>query len=736
MATDEDTTLTWTADFSDLESALSSIQGSANEAFSSVEESAQKAADALGGDLPEASEKAQESIHAIHEESQGLGEKLEEVRNMMRTAFEASGAALAYETVKSLAEQVLELGEHAEQLRNYAQVVQLTVEQFQGLTAAAEETGVGANVAERGMIRFVTMLHQARDGSSEAILKLQSVGITLADIQNPAFGTAGIIARIGEALSNSNTEIKAHENLLQILGPRYALLGNVLEKLQSEMGGLEGAYKSVDGLNKEQNDALAELAERWTHLKEVVHNFFAGLAADATISLSSTESKISTLQYQLDNYINIARNNAGNAEGTWATNMAAQVQAKIDQLKGLAEQSKDTAIPGGAAAASPDAAITAADLESAATRKIELDDLKFKIQLAQEGSEAKVAAVQAYYDRVKELEGANSSDARAAAQQLTEAQKSSLDNLSAYVKETSAGVVTAIKEDDKDMETAYKEMTAVIVDEASAGLKQQSDDYELLAKEANATYQQIAKKYDDIEKAITKSYDTAGKQIGNSLASAFDGMITKSETFQQALLKLGENLAQMFIKDATQAVTHWVAMELAKTAISTTEAARRAALQESTASEAVALEAGAAKKSVLSSAASAAAATFQSVSQIPYVGWLLAPAAAAGAFAATLAFGSEIPSAAGGFEVPEDMLAYVHKDEKVLPASISKGLTNLIQNGGANSGSGGGGNHIHLAVQAWDHESVKRWARNPRNQDELAKAFKGSFNRGNPSTRP
>jgi hypothetical protein len=69
----------------------------------------------------------------------------------------------------------------------------------------------------------------------------------------------------------------------------------------------------------------------------------------------------------------------------------------------------------------------------------------------------------------------------------------------------------------------------------------------------------------------------------------------------------------------------------------------------------------------LSDARTAAANTWSSVSGIPLIGPFIAPAAAAAAFAAVLAFEQ------GGI-VPSTQMALVHKNEMVLPANISQSL--------------------------------------------------------------
>lgn len=88
----------------------------------------------------------------------------------------------------------------------------------------------------------------------------------------------------------------------------------------------------------------------------------------------------------------------------------------------------------------------------------------------------------------------------------------------------------------------------------------------------------------------------------------------------------------------------------------------------------------------------AAAGAYNATVGIPFVGPVLAPAAAAVAFTGVMAF------AEGGWDrVPSDQVAMIHKNEMVLPASIAEPVRQM-----AAAGAGGGGGqplHIH-AVDA------------------------------------
>lgn len=98
-------------------------------------------------------------------------------------------------------------------------------------------------------------------------------------------------------------------------------------------------------------------------------------------------------------------------------------------------------------------------------------------------------------------------------------------------------------------------------------------------------------------------------------------------------------------------------------------------------------------------AASAASNTYASVSAIPMIGWLLAPPAAAAAFAAVLAFEE------GGM-VPRTGLVMAHEGEGILP----RNLTTMLQtaaNDGTGAGGGGGDFHMHATIHAVDASGVK-----------------------------
>lgn len=110
-------------------------------------------------------------------------------------------------------------------------------------------------------------------------------------------------------------------------------------------------------------------------------------------------------------------------------------------------------------------------------------------------------------------------------------------------------------------------------------------------------------------------------------------------------------------------------------------------------------------------AAQAAAGAFSWVmTNVPFpANVVLAPAAAGAAFAGVMAF-TALASAAGGAEIPHDMIAQVHKNEMILPANISAGLKGMISESSSSlSNKTGGDVHMTYApsVSALDSKGVK-----------------------------
>lgn len=127
----------------------------------------------------------------------------------------------------------------------------------------------------------------------------------------------------------------------------------------------------------------------------------------------------------------------------------------------------------------------------------------------------------------------------------------------------------------------------------------------------------------------------------------------------------------------------------------------------------------------------AASNTYASVSAIPVIGPFLAPEAAAGAYAAVLAFadGGIVPGVGKGDIVP----ARLEPGEGIIPGGVMDGLRTMARNGGFN---GNQQTHVHNVkithhIHAMDGASVERVLRD--HADEFEKHYHRAVRKSNRS---
>ena len=231
-------------------------------------------------------------------------------------------------------------------------------------------------------------------------------------------------------------------------------------------------------------------------------------------------------------------------------------------------------------------------------------------------------------------------------------------------------------------------------------------------QQATAGMGQLGSSADKNLKGATKSTNDWAKAF-TSVQSAFEksisGMILGTTTWQKTVQRLAQLAAQQMIDAAIKSSISWALQEGTKTAATETGVATRTATEASGQSAGLAQMAMSALKAIGTDAATAASGAYSSASQIPYVGWILGPIAAAAAFAAVMAFGGKIPSAAGGmWNVPGDTLAMVHKQETIIPAGIAQPMRDFFSGGAA--GSGGGS--YAITIQAIDTQTGAQFLMN------------------------
>ncbi len=194
---------------------------------------------------------------------------------------------------------------------------------------------------------------------------------------------------------------------------------------------------------------------------------------------------------------------------------------------------------------------------------------------------------------------------------------------------------------------------------------------------------------------VKTAWENAFSPIEHAFTTSIDGMLMGTQTLQQGMRRLALSMVESFAQAGIKQVFTLLSSQLASLTAATvaSQTTQTAAVTAGVAARGSASAAGAAadaatqKSGVLGHAASTAAAVYDDVAQIPYVGWLLAPPAAAAAFAAVAAFGGMIPSFDVGTPfVPRDMVAQIHQGEIIVPAAQAAGIRSgqsVLSMGGA-----------------------------------------------------
>lgn len=187
--------------------------------------------------------------------------------------------------------------------------------------------------------------------------------------------------------------------------------------------------------------------------------------------------------------------------------------------------------------------------------------------------------------------------------------------------------------------------------------------------------------------ATVQAFVTGAIKMAAQWAVSQAAMATSSQVTQNAVAVaqasggtgffalLSKQLAALTGNESSQ-VAAVTAGESAKMAARTTASAAGRAVQAAEGS-----------KIIVSDAAKAYAGAYSAVAGIPYIGPILAPAAGAVAFAAVSAYGALASLDVGTMNVPQDMPAYLHRGEMVVPATFATGIRSAMGAMGGSSSS-------------------------------------------------
>lgn len=254
--------------------------------------------------------------------------------------------------------------------------------------------------------------------------------------------------------------------------------------------------------------------------------------------------------------------------------------------------------------------------------------------------------------------------------------------------------------------------------------QQHGIDNQLIILEAQ-TQEKIHQIQKDAAKKQEESWREVNTNIANSFTSSLNGMLQHTTNFKQGAAQLFDQLAlnaiDSFVK--TKIMNGLAQLEMTGAHIAGDQA--RVASTAAAAVEGGAVQTAAAQSAIGKDAYTAAAGAYQSAAQIPYVGWIIAPIAAAAAFVAVEGFGGGF-SAEGGFDIPSGVnpKTQLHEREMVLPAHLADNVRNM-------SGNGNSGSNITINLNAIDSQSGAQFLKS--NGPAIAQAISSQMRNNNGS---
>ena len=225
--------------------------------------------------------------------------------------------------------------------------------------------------------------------------------------------------------------------------------------------------------------------------------------------------------------------------------------------------------------------------------------------------------------------------------------------------------------------------------------------------------------------------------IENGMAKATNSILNGTVRASEAFRRMGADIVMSMADAFEKMIIHQAMAELRMVMAHLASTQTQVATTQTGVTEQQTITLAAHIKEILLHAKAAAAGAFHWVmAMIPFpLDVILAPAAAAGAFAATMAFAEQ------GALLPADMPVYAHKDEMILPERIAtplQGVAPAMQKfntqmnaPGASSQAAavsGGDTHVHMSVAAMDQKGVEDFLH--KNQAQFKKVIAKSVRNG------
>jgi|GEM_PF-4940071 len=628
-------------------------------------------ADASGvqSGMSDASDAVTSGTGEIKDSFEGIGSALEGIQGQIKAAFEISGIAFAIEAVKKLGEEMDELALKSVQVGHVGEMLGVSRAELQGLHAAAEEAGVGADRLDSALEMLALRMQQARDGNQQMQDKLRAVGITLKDLADPSFTAA----KAAYAISASHADVSVK---MDVVGRRGLAL---LEALHHLSGGQQGAIDKAKELGAttaqealqlaEYHKAVSDATEKWDYFKTTL----AAAVAPALTALITSLGKMFDLVGSKSGFVDalgetsrvVAKEFLQWAEA--ARELVIDVRA-VGEALGEAITIADKA--GKALLLGNGAELNAAlDSISATYRKHNADILAARKEMA--------AGLQAIDDSVIQNQVVSAQkDATGKLvvneKELKDKREQFLDEWAAYYQHITTKNIESELEANTRAEQA--ENQAVKIREKQLDeLVNYAQALDLrVTKEHTKSLEELTRANDNYTKVTEKGWIALGNTMENSISSNLSQILAGTESVTAGMRNLFRSMADAVIKMFVDIGVQWAETAILQKVLGHTTA----------------------QANITDNAAVAGAAGVASWAAAPWPIDLGAPAF--GDAMAAAAQGFSLASAAGGYDIPSNInpVTQLHAQEMVLPANLANAVRSMAAAGNTYGGSTIN-NHFH-----------------------------------------
>lgn len=764
MADESDFQYTITADLSDLSSQLEEASNAAKEAGDGIKESLEGAgegAEEAGGKLGELTEHVNQA-----------GEAFNSLKDPVSMLLGAAGLAGLAETIHLVSER---LTEASTEIQNFAARSQMSLNESREMISSMEALGIPAQAAS---MAFRKLGQDVASGGE----KLAKLGVETTDAEGNAKGLGEIYEEVTTKLASYGNNAKEAADANTLLGRSGQMLVATHEAQVAVMAELSNVSAAL-GINTqdlvEKGNVLRYtetlLNETWTAFAQAVSPLVVGglkIIATAAIGLESDfQALIGVIKVLVEALEALAKT-------------ASQVfSAVVSQVTTMAAVIKDAATMN-FASLGPDAQVAGDSIKALGSTVLGLGD-NFKkvgddwnsmykenearsnasskaIEDIWNGTYEKIAAMQAKGtgqgvtgsgapDLGKDKGGKDAADAMATQlqevtnktqdastqmskiwqemtqdsgqkfQQFAQQAESNFNGMLAAFENFRNAVESGNKEAAKQAEIQWKEAFSQFEQSSRQAAQQYQKDQEQMKQETK----QLSSEIDSELKGLTNAFMSGNKNAwSNLLKSELEKMVGYVDKY------VSQMIAQWLMGNQTmQGITQnfgnifgqiWNGMGAVFNAIGNAMKSVWNGIGSAMQSGVAELR-SANQAQITSNTGTGATGAASSQASIPYVGPVLAAAAAASFVAEMASY-----SAAGGFDVPPGLspLTQLHPREMVLPQQHADTIRNMAGGGG----QGGGDLHVHNHMNAMDASGFPGMI--DKNGGSIAKAVARHIRRG------